>query len=223
MNKAADKTFEGSIFATFESVKLASNFMEHANGTKLNGIELSVKKQSDYWAEKIAETKERRTAIKLEKLAKKLNQVSVDIDAPKKASFQKGKIILVKGFPADIKYTDLKKVFNKMAPVSYVTLKTNEAFVRFKDAVDETTLKKMKKLNKIKRCEFRRAEISLLEGQEEENYYADLTEAMKSRSKRIKANRAVLLRRKTHALQRKMKLKTDAQFRKLLPIKKIVQ
>jgi hypothetical protein len=71
-----EKTFKGSIFATFVDRDTATKFVNDETSAIYKEKPLTRMLQDDYWQAKVKDTKEKRQAEKQAKLAKKLEQIA---------------------------------------------------------------------------------------------------------------------------------------------------
>jgi hypothetical protein len=71
-----EKTFKGSVFATFADRETAEKFVKDEASSTYKEKPLVKMLQDDYWQSKVKVTKEKRQVEKQAKLAKKLEQIA---------------------------------------------------------------------------------------------------------------------------------------------------
>uniref|UniRef100_A0A7E4VJ83 Lupus La protein n=1 Tax=Panagrellus redivivus TaxID=6233 RepID=A0A7E4VJ83_PANRE len=175
------KLFKGSIFATFDDVETAQKFVNSEDAKTWNEKELIRMMQNDYWAKEVAETKERRAAEKNLKQQKKLETIAQSEEAINAVNFVKGQVIKVTGLPTEgVSFALVREFFEKFAPVAYVVREdqSSEAQIRFEGLEENAAvaaLEKIKEAGEPLKFQDNEITVSLLEGDEEEKYWADFT------------------------------------------------
>ncbi|KAI6182213.1 hypothetical protein M3Y97_00356000 [Aphelenchoides bicaudatus] len=177
-----EKTFKGSVFATFVDRATAEKFVKDEASSTYNDRALTKLLQDEYWAAKLAETKEKRQAEKQAKLAKKLEQIAEQERVALQAKYEKGAVLEISGLdPKTTKYEELKTFFKTFGPVAFVAYEAgNEnARVRFnggEENVAQTAWDAAVKAGDGKVL-FNEKELTgkILEGAEEEKYWAEFS------------------------------------------------
>jgi lupus La protein len=179
------KAFKGSIFATFKDKESAENFVKSEETQKFKDIDLIRMMQNDYWAKEIAENKERKAAEKALKNQKKNETRKNTDDAHSAVHFLKGQVLQVTGLPTEnVSIALLKEFFNKYAPVAYAVYEqgSSEASLRFQSSEENAAVNALEKMNEAAKetdgkIQFQGHELQckVLEGEEEEKYWADFT------------------------------------------------
>jgi lupus La protein len=196
----ASKAFKGSIFATFKTKEDAENFVKNEDTQKYKDIELTRMMQNDYWAKKIAETKELKAAEKALKQQKKFESRKKEENAHSATHFLKGQVMHVNGLPTegDIDIKLLKDFFSKYAPVAYAVYEpgSSEASLRFQSAEENAANKALEKINEAAKetdgrtlFQGKEIECKVLEGEEEEKYWADFSKNKSAKEARGGFNR----------------------------------
>ncbi|KAI6201326.1 hypothetical protein M3Y96_00829800 [Aphelenchoides besseyi] len=189
-----ERTFKGSVFVTFADVETAKKFVDDSNHTTFKDKPMTKLMQDDYWKKKSSENKVKKEERKSAKEAKKLEQIAEQERSVLAAHFVKGVVLEVSGFDSqNTKYEDLKTFFKKYGPVAFVAYENgNEnAKIRFDDG--ENSAKKAWE-NALEKNDgkimFKDQELTgkVLEGEEEEKYWADFTKTKVARQDQFGKN-----------------------------------
>lgn len=186
-----EKTFKGSIFVTFADKETAEKFANDEDSKKFKDDELVKLMQDTYWAQKSAETKEKRKAEKDLKKQKQAEQKAEQEKNTLATHFIKGSVLEVSGLGDNKhKYDDIKVFFKKFGDVAFVAYETgnDEAQIRF-DAKEEGTASAAWERAKEKgegKVVFQDLELTghVLEGEEEEAYWAEFTKSKVAKNDR---------------------------------------
>ncbi|CAD5206469.1 unnamed protein product [Bursaphelenchus okinawaensis] len=185
-----EKTFKGSVFVTFVDRETAEKFAKDENSKTFKDIELIKLMQDDYWAQKTAETKQRRQAEKDLKKQKQAEQKSEKEKNALASSFVKGAVLEVSGLGDEkFKYDDIKAFFNKFGPVAFVAYEAgnDKAQIRFdtkEEGVAEASWKKAQ--GEDGKVVFQEKELSgnVLTGEAEEAYWTEFTKSKVAKNDR---------------------------------------
>uniref|UniRef100_A0A914ZC05 Uncharacterized protein n=1 Tax=Panagrolaimus superbus TaxID=310955 RepID=A0A914ZC05_9BILA len=179
------RAFKGSIFATFKDKEAAEKFVKSEDTLKYKDTEVTRMLQNDYWAKEVAENKERKAAEKALKNQMKNETRKKTDDAHSAVHFVKGQVMRVSGLPTEnVGFSVLKDFFNKYAPVAYAVYEqgSSEASLRFLSTEENAAVKALEKMNEAAKesdgkilFQSQEIECKVIEGEEEEKYWADFT------------------------------------------------
>ncbi|CAJ0592413.1 unnamed protein product [Cylicocyclus nassatus] len=188
-----DRVFKGSVFITYKTREEAEKAQK--DDAKFGEIELKKMMQDDYWAMKNQESKEKRQAEKLAKLAKNAAEHAEKIQAKTCAKFVKGLILSVDGLPDDTTVAAIKEFFRKFGDVGYVVYEAGQskAEIRFSGAENgaQEAWSKAAAAGTDGKVLFQEKEITakVLEGEEEENYWTAFNASKQNKFDRMSARR----------------------------------
>lgn len=119
--KKDDRTFKGSIFATFVDRDTADKFIKNEKSNIYQDKPLIKQFQDQYAEEKQKRSREQRIADKQAKQAKKLEQLVEQEKLSKQAKYEKGAILEINGLdPESTNFNELKTFFKQFGPVAFV-------------------------------------------------------------------------------------------------------
>jgi len=128
-----EKTFKGSVFATFADRETAEKFVKDEASSTYKEKPLVKMLQDDYWQSKVKVTKEKRQVEKQAKLAKKLEQIAEQEKLAMQAKYEKGAVLEVSGLdPKNTKYEELKTFFKAYGPVAFVAYESGNETARIR-------------------------------------------------------------------------------------------
>ncbi|KAL3997480.1 La domain family protein [Acanthocheilonema viteae] len=193
--KSEKRAFKGSVFVTYKDQEKAEAFVN--SGTKqFNGNDLLKMMQNDYWANKQKELKEKRLAARAAKQAKKK---AAEAESKKKnlevVHFAKGLVLSVENIPKeDCDLAKVKDFFKQFGDVQYVVYEKgdekaqirfggeeNGAAVAWKVAAEKGDGKVIFGGNELKG--------TVLEGEDEEEYWNNFSKKKADKQARIAKNR----------------------------------
>jgi len=191
--KDKKKHFKGSVFLTFRNEEACKAFVE-AESKKYKEEELIRKFQKDYLEEKNKEYEEKKKKRGADKKGAKDNNKDDkegDNATKEENKLPKGAVIKITGLGGDITREDLKEKLEKdfevnidkdSGDIAFVTYQKGEeeAKIRFKtENYGKDLMEKISKAEKISIKE-KDVEITLLEGEEEEQFLADSLRDLKN-------------------------------------------
>ncbi|CAD5112597.1 DgyrCDS1810 [Dimorphilus gyrociliatus] len=183
MRRDKQKKFKGSVFVIFEEKSSLDKFLAE-EGTKYGETELVKMLKDDYWKKKIDEKKDRREQEKQDK--EQAEQKRIDEERNRFLErVTKGAVLKLTGIAKTISFEEVKKFFNEVAEVAYVAYKTGdtEMNIRFKEENDaKKVFEQLEKSGKILYNE-EELDATVLEGEEEIEYWKDLFRERKSNPK----------------------------------------
>jgi lupus La protein len=125
-----ERTFKGSIFATFDTREIAEKFVKDESSMTYKDKPLTKMLQDEYWTAKVKASKEKRQAEKQAKLTKKLEQIAEQSKQKLIAKYVKGAVLEVSGLdPKETKYEDLKTFFKTFGPVAFCAYEAGDETV----------------------------------------------------------------------------------------------
>ncbi|CAB3410871.1 unnamed protein product [Caenorhabditis bovis] len=176
--KPGDRTFKGSIFATYKTREEAE--VAQKSEEKFNDIELVKMMQDDYWTLKNKETKEARAANKAAKAAKNASENAEKDKAKNVARFDKGLILSIDGLGDQATVDTIKTFFKAYGSVGYVAHENGSttAEIRFNNDSEggaQSAWDKAVAAGQDGKVIFQEKEITakVLEGEEEEKYWTE--------------------------------------------------
>ncbi|PAV67695.1 hypothetical protein WR25_04214 [Diploscapter pachys] len=171
----ADRIFKGSCFITYKTREEAENAAKSEDNFAEG--EMTKLMQDEYWVKKNRETKEKRAAEKLAKLAKKNEELAAKRAAKQMVHFTKGLILAVENVPKNASVNELKEFFNQFAKVGYIVHEPDQtnAEIRFEGTEDaaKTAWEKAQSDSEGGKVMFKENELTgrVLEGEEEDKYW----------------------------------------------------
>ncbi|OZC07635.1 hypothetical protein X798_05352 [Onchocerca flexuosa] len=193
--KSEKRAFKGSVFVTYKDQETAEAFV-NGDTKQFNGNDLLKMMQNDYWTNKQKELKEKRLAARAAKQAKKK---AAEVESKKKnleiVHFVKGLVLSVENIPTeDCDLAKVKEFFKQFGDVQYVVYEKgdekaqirfggeeNGAAVAWKVATEKGDGKVMFGGNELKG--------TVLEGEEEEEYWNNFSKKKADKQARIAKNR----------------------------------
>uniref|UniRef100_A0A0R3RK00 Lupus La protein n=1 Tax=Elaeophora elaphi TaxID=1147741 RepID=A0A0R3RK00_9BILA len=193
--KSEKRTFKGSVFVTYKDQEVAEAFV-NSDTKQFNGNNLLKMMQNDYWANKQKELKEKRFAVRAAKQAKKK---ASEAESRKKnletVNFVKGLVLSVENIPKEnCDLTKVKDFFKQFGDVQYVVYEKgdekaqirfggeeNGAAIAWKVATEKGDGKVIFNGNELKG--------TVLEGEEEEEYWNNFSKKKADKLARIAKNR----------------------------------
>lgn len=194
------RKFKGSVFLTFKNEEECKKFVS-AEKHEYKGTALeAVKTQTEYFAEKGREREDRKKG----KGGKNKNGTESNGDAKDSKDddisfLPKGAVIKITGLGGDVTREDLKEKLGtdfevditKEGDIAFVTYQKGEAEakIRFKTENFGKTL--MEKINKVEKLTIKDMEvkITLLEGEEETNFLAEVAKDLKTMKNKSKGHK----------------------------------
>lgn len=183
MRRDKQKKFKGSVFVIFEEKETLDKFLDEET-SKYNDVELIKMLKDTYWKKKIEEKKDRREHEKQEK--EQAEQKRIDEE---KAKFlervTKGAVLKLTGITKSILFEEVKKHFNEISEVAYVAYKTGDSEMKIRFKEENGASQVFEKEGKDGKITFNEEELeaSVLEGQEEIDYWKELFREKKSNNK----------------------------------------
>jgi len=185
--KSKTKHFKGSVFLTFRDEESCKAFVE-AESIKYKEEELIRKYQKDYLEEKNKEYEEK----KKQRGEKKGNkEESKEEEQKDEIKLPKGAVINITGLGGEITREDIKDTLNKefevnidkdSGDIAFVNYQKGEAEAKIRFKVENYGKSLMEKINKAEKVVIKEMEvkITLLEGEEEDQFLADSARELKN-------------------------------------------
>ncbi|KAL7074326.1 hypothetical protein ACQ4LE_006210 [Meloidogyne hapla] len=192
VGKETPRMFKGSVFVTFKDKDQAKRLADIKELKFKGEFPLVNKMQDTYWADKHAER------VKQKDLKKQMKKTQ--IEQQNKAHFKKGVILKICGLKTEeinhvALIAKLKAFFEPFGKPAYVNIEGNEASIRFFPVEEEAANSAWKKaVNSAKesgdsegKVLFEGNEItgSVLDGEEEEKYWADFSKAKMAKNELV--------------------------------------
>ncbi|VIO95622.1 La domain containing protein [Brugia malayi] len=193
--KSEKRAFKGSVFVTYKNQEIAEAFV-NSDTKQFNGNELLKMMQNDYWANKQKELKEKRLAARAAKQAKKK---AVEAETKKNLEmvhFVRGLVLSVENIPKeDCDLAKLKDFFKQFGDVQYVVYEKGDekAQIRFGGEENGAAIawKVATEKGEDGKVMFGGNELkgTVLEGEEEEEYWNNFSKKKADKQARIAKNR----------------------------------
>uniref|UniRef100_A0A915PRA1 Uncharacterized protein n=1 Tax=Setaria digitata TaxID=48799 RepID=A0A915PRA1_9BILA len=194
--KSEKRAFKGSVFVTYKNQETAEAFV-NSNVKQFNGNDLLKMMQNDYWANKQKELKEKRLAARAAKQAKKK---AAEAESKKKnleiVCFVKGLVLSVENLPKEgCDLAKVKEFFKQFGDVQYVVYEKGDekAQIRFggEENGADIAWKAAVEKGENGKVMFGENELkgTVLQGEEEEEYWNNFSKKKADKQARIAKNR----------------------------------
>lgn len=193
--KSGNRSFKGSVFVTYKDQAQAEAFVK--NDTKqFSGNDLLKMMQNDYWANKQKELKEKRLAARAAKQAKKKAVEEESKKNLERVHFVKGLVLSVENIPKeDCDLAKVKDFFKQFGDVQYVVYEKGDEKAQIRFGGEENGAAVAWKVAVEKgedgKVLFGGNELkgTVLEGEEEEEYWDNFSKKKADKQARIAKNR----------------------------------
>lgn len=171
---------KGSAFVEFGSVEEVTAAVT-AGKVMHNGVEVVIKTKAEHAEEKKAESANKKGGSEKKQDDKKPDDKKRKAEGDAPREFQKGLVIRLNNIAESTKYPELKTLFLSFGKVKYLEFTEGESSGYARMAVPEEAAKAVSEIQESKKeLNGKILEVSLLEGEEEENYRAKAFESKPS-------------------------------------------